>query len=341
MWADGTLERFDERIVLGVDPQYANMVDPETSQVNRQRFSANATLEDLPAYLKATMETYQAYFIPQGYSESWRGYMPYAFYLEKGMKLFNLRTSSQYTIDDVVLDSAGKPTSEVLLSGATADADPPAISDVLIFDKDTGVKFSRATPRSTEGMDYESTATREDTPSAWLAHVDYSVLEEAPAVADPSAPDRRVLNRKPIYRETVETGDPHVLEEIYGQWLDARVRFDLWGATGDQAEKLVYWFLSYFRMNRWVLQHNGIKDIYFLRRGHDQPVGNWRSRLYHRAVDFIVRTEHLFVAHYRRLDQIKISVRLRQDRILEDAATPRTGRPHYTGLAPTIQYINE
>lgn len=341
MWPDGNLERFDERFVLGVDPQYADQVDIENSTVRKQQYSRNATLSDLPDFINATLQTFQAYFIPQGYTDKWRGYMPYAYYLEPGMKLFNIRTQAQYTIDEVVVDRHGDRTDEVLLSGATSDADPPEISDTLIFDKDCGVLFSRATPRSQDGVDYESVAERKDTVSAWEAHIDYSVLEEAPAVADPDAPQRRKLGLKPVYRETVETGDPHLVEERYGQWLDARVRFDLWGATGGQADKLVDWFYKYIRLNHWVLKHNGIQQMLFLRRGLDMPVGVWRSRLYHRPLDFLVRTEYQFNAYFRRLDHINVSVRLRQDRLLEDTAAALTGRPSYTGLAPTIRYINE
>jgi len=326
---------------MGVDPQYANQVDPENGRILKQQYSRNATLADLPDFINATLQTYQAYFIPQGYSDSWRGYMPYAHRLEPGMKLFNIRTQAQYTIDEVVVDRHGDRTDEVLLSGATSDADPPEISDTLIFDKDCGVKFSRCTPRSTEGVDHEATAERKDTVSAWEAWIDYSVLEEQPAVSDPSAAQRMKIGIKPLYRETVETGDPHLVEERYGQWFDARVRFDLWGATGGQVEDLVYWFLKYFKLNHWVLQYNGIQQMLFLRRGQDQPVGIWRSRLYHRALDFFVRTEHQFSATFRRLDHINVSVRLRQDRFMEEYEAALTGRPSYTGLAPTIRYINE
>lgn len=339
MWPDGKLERFDERFLLGIDPQFADQVNPDTGVLYKQQYSRNATLADLPEYLNATLSTFQAYYIPQGYSDSWRGYMPYAFYLDKGMKLFNIRTSALYNIDEVIVDKYGNPTGEVLLSGDTSDSDPPAITDTLIFDKDCGVKFSVATPRSTESIDYEPTATRKDTASAWSAWVDYSVLAEQPAVADPDAPQRRRIGVKPSYREQVETEDPHIVEERYGQWLDARVRFDLWGATNAQAEDMVYWFLKYFRLNYWVLRHNGIQLMLFLKRGHDQPVGHWRSKLYHRAVDFLVRTEHQFSAKYRRLDHINISVQLKQAWYTE--SQPLTGRPSYTGLAPTIKYINE
>jgi len=341
MWPDGTLERFDEREIMGVDPNFANQVDPETGNVGRQQFSRNATLEDLPAFMRASLETYQAYYMPQDYSDPWRGYMPYAFYLDKGMKLFNLRTYSEYTISDVVLGAHGKPTGEVLLCGATSDADPPKITDVLVFDKETGVKFSRGTPRSTEGVDVETTAERKDTPEAWRAYIDFSVLEEIPAMSGPNSPSGRRIGMKPMYRESVDSDDPHIVEERYGRWLDARVRLDLWGATGDQVERLVYWFMDFYQVNRWVWQYNGIKEVLFTRRGHDQPVGIWRSKLYHRAIDLFVRTEHQFVTQYRKLDQIYISVRLRQDRILEDAAAALTGRPSYTGTAPTIKYINE
>lgn len=341
MWPDGKLERFDERFVMGVDPQYANQVDPNNGLILRQQYSRNATLADLPDFINATLQTFQAYYIPQEYSDPWRGYMPYAFYIEPGMKLFNIRTQAQYTIDEVFVDKDGDRTGEVLLSGATSDADPPEATDTLIFDKSCGIRFSRATPRSTEGVDYEATAERKDTVSAWQSWVDYSVLEEAPAVTDPSAAQRMKIGVKPLYRESVETGDPHIVEERYGQWFDARVRLDLWGATGDQAEKLVYWFLKYFRLNYWVFQYNGIQQMLFLKRGIDQPVGVWRSRLYHRSLDFFVRTEHQFSAQFRRLDHINVSVRLRQDSFMEALEADLTGRPSYTGLAPTIRYINE
>jgi len=342
MWPNGRLERFDEIALLNVHPNMPRLTDRGTGNVNIQKFAESATLEDFYDYIEESLRTYQGYYLPEGYGDDWRGYMPYAFLLQRGMKLVNSTTNARYTISEVTTTASGKPTGQVRLSGVSDDVDPPVAGDTLEFDRDCGIIFGRVSHRTSAGVDYEEDATRRDTVRPWCAHIDFVVLEEAPARNDPDSPRPTVMGRKRMFREVVEATEPGVLASIYGQWLDARVRFELWGATSTQAERLVYWFYKYMDRNRWIFTLNGVKEVHFERRGFDQPVGKWRQNFYHRAVDYFVRTEHHHVATHRKLEHIEIHVKHMQDRVLEDAQTPYTGRPEFAGAeVPVTVYPNE
>lgn len=332
MYADGTLERFDEIEAIQVHPNLISLEDRATGKIDPQKLGGRATLEDFYRYVEETLRTYQSYWMPEDKGDIWRGFMPYAFFLEPCMKLLNRDTKTRYTVDEVAKNPfTNRPTGEVRLSGETA----PGEGDVLELNEEDRIRFSRVSPRSDES-DYEADATRKDTPLPWNAHIDFAVIEEAPAESQPGSPRPITLGKKRMLRETIDGIEPGIEYEIRGQWLDSVIRFDLWGATETQAESLVYWFYQYLRMNAWIFKLNGIPHVSFLRRGMDQPIGKWRGILYHRAVDLFVRTEHLFVAQYRKLEHITLYIKKKQDRVLEEAQTPRTGRPEFRGASPSV-----
>ena len=334
MWADGTLERFDEMAVIGIHPDMAKHRDIENRLVQPQRYAGRGTLEDFYTYVEESLRAYEGYFIPKEQGDDYVGYMPYAFLLEKGLRLFNPDTHARYTIDEVINPSK----CEVRLS---EDSDAPAITDNLEFDRDKGLIFTRAQPRDSAGVDFESDATRKDTPTAPAAYIDFAVVEERIAESDPHSA-RPTKFKAPMFRETIESTEPTIAHEIYGQWLDARVRFDLWAQTSDYAEKLVYWFYRYMRFNGWIFKFNGIPVVQFERRGIDQPVGKWRQNMYHRPLDYHIRTEHLFTRQIRKLDHIALYVNLKQSRVMETYNAPKTGRPTYDGdSVPVTVTFNE
>ena len=334
MYADGTLERFDEIETIQVYPQLMNLEDESTGKINPQKLGGRATLLDFYNYMEETLRTYQSYWMPENKGDSWRGFMPYAFLLEPGMKLLNRDTQTRYTVDEVTKNPfTDMPTGEVRLGGETA----PEEGDVLELAVEDRIRFSRVSPRSDE-TDHEPDATRKDTPVPWNTHIDFGVVEEAPAESNPGSPRPVTLGRKRMLRENIDGVEPGIEYEIRGQWLDSIIRLDLWGATESQAEALVYWFYQYWRQNSWVFKLNGITHAHFLKRGMSQPIGKWRGILYHRAIDLFVRTEHLFVAQYRKLEHIALYIKRKQVRVLEEAQSPRTGRPEFRGAQPTVTF---
>jgi len=335
MHPDGRIERFDEISSVSAFGPYANTADPVTRMVYAQQRMRSATLEDLYTFVADSLDMYQAYFIPDFAYDGFRGTMPYAFDLRRGAKLVNLENEVEYIIEEVVVDRNGVETGEVLLSGDQA----LSVTDTLVFQEDyKPVSFRRPAPRVDAGTDWENDAdiTRQDTPRPWTALIDFSVIREEPAALDNTARSS-VRQRRPAFRQTVDGGEPTLNKVIYGQEFDAIVRFDLWGATHSQAERLVYWFYRFMDNTRWVYRANGIKDILFLRRHQDQPVGKYRHLLYHRPVDYQVRLEHLHTAQFRKLEHITLYVSKRQSSVLEAATNPVTGRPDFTGVAATVR----
>lgn len=328
MYPDGTLERFDENFVVGVHPNLITMMNPESGLLGPQKFGGRGTLDDLYHYVEESLRTYQSYWVPQDFGDPWRGFLPNAFLLEKGMKLVNIETKAEYTIDEVAKSQTGKSTGEVRLRGESG-SEPTAI-DHLELDAKNRIRFSRVSKRS-DDIDFEEGATRKDTPRPWNAYIDFAVVEEEEASSEPGSPRPVTIGRKRMLRETIESTEPQLTHQVYGQWLDARVRFDLWGATESQAESLVYWFYDYVRLNSWIYKLNGVKEFQFRRRGMDQPIGKWRQALYHRAIDYFVRTEHLFTAQFRKLEHITLYMRKRKLRVLEQGEVPVTGRPTFAG----------
>jgi hypothetical protein len=335
MYADGVLERFDELAALQVHPDMLNTVNVETGKVLQQKLGGNATLRDFYNYVEETLRTFQSYWIPAEEGDDYVGYMPHAFFLQKGMNLVNRDTKARYTIEEVTINAlTGGPTGQVRLSGETA----PEVTDVLELEGKDRIRYSRVSKRG-DDIDFEADATRKATPLPWNAYIDFAVVSEKPAESKPGSPRPIVMGRKRMLREIIDVGDePSVAHEIRGQWLDAVVRFDLWGATEDQAEALVYWFYKYLRLNAWVLKLNGVPEFHFLRRGMDQPIGKWRTNLYHRAIDLFVRTEHLFTSRWRKLEHITLYARTRQLKVLEDANLPRTGRPVFAGAEIPVTF---
>lgn len=331
MWPNGRLERFDEIPAVRAYSSSRRGYDPENGQLLQQQLASNASIADFYYYVEEALRVYQAYWVPSDY-DPWVGELPHAFIIQKGMKLVNPDTGAVYTISEVVVDNYGKPTKEVRLSGDNPETSAPAGVDDLMFHRDQGVAFSRSAPRTTAGVDFESGATRTDTPTAWVAYIDFSVLEEIPAVSDPDSPRPTRIGWNHQFRETISGVNPSMVTHIYGQALDARIRFDLWGANSTQAEDLVQWFYDFMATYNWVFRHNGVLRVLFLKRGLDQPVGKWRQSMWHRPVDFMIRTERLFTATHRRLDQIMLHAEL----MTTDQRSSGTGRMLYGGTTGRI-----
>ena len=178
MYADGTLERFDEIAITA--PAYPETVDPQTRQVLPQQRAGIATLDDFYLYVADSLASFQSFYIEQNFGDEWRGSMPHAFLLQRGLKLVNIDTQAEYTISEVVTNKWGVPTGEVRLSGVSGNEPAPTVSDRLELRPEDRIRFARVSKRS-DDIDFEEDATRKDTPKPWAPYIDFAVLEETEA----------------------------------------------------------------------------------------------------------------------------------------------------------------
>jgi len=331
MWPDGRYERFDEVAMLRSNQHFTGLVDENTGLVLPLKQAGRASIYDFYNITESTLRSFQSYFIPDDTrGGGYYGWLPYAFLVEKGMKLVNIDTNVEYTIEEVFEETIRDHTYKCYVR-LSDDVAAPSITDRLELEDHDRVQFSRASARRDQGTDYEADATRQDTQGLWNAYIDFAVITEEDARSEPGSPRPTVIGRKKMLREIINSTEPNLGAKIYGRLMDAVVQFDLWGSTADEAERLVQWFYDYIDLNHWIFIVNGIGHLYFRARGMDQPIGKWRGNLFHRPLRYNVRLERLYTVHHRRLDHITAYVRTQRDRILTDAESPRTGRPTYSG----------
>jgi len=144
-------------------------------------------------------------------------------------------------------------------------------------------------------------------PREFTPTITWDVDSMAPAILggkpaeNPGVGTREVGKR--LRHEVVYDG---FLHQVYGQSIDAFLRFDIWAAQAADAERLASWFRQFFMEHIGTLA--GASKLWFHSRSTDREISKINNKLQVRSLKFFVQFEELTAVRADRIQAIEASV---------------------------------
>jgi hypothetical protein len=142
-----------------------------------------------------------------------------------------------------------------------------------------------------ETKEYE--ATMENPTERFKDTITFKVTREEPGAIggdkQPFGSGGRELY--PRLRE-VQTGTDKS-KNIYGQWFDTLVQFDVWSVTNYEADQLALWFRRFMTAYRNFFRQMGLGEVLFWWRGQDDVTSKLRNSLSYRTLVYFIRSEEI------------------------------------------------
>ena len=96
------------------------------------------------------------------------------------------------------------------------------------------------------------------------------------------------------------------LVNVYGQWFDNFIQFDLFTRTNEEAELFVEWFEDFMEIYSPQFMWAGISKMHFWERLVDEELTKWKTGLSVRSVVWYFRTEKLYEVDVHKIRQINL-----------------------------------
>lgn len=111
---------------------------------------------------------------------------------------------------------------------------------------------------------------------------------------------------KPRLRYSDKTEDGRLFN-VYGQWFDFEVQFDIWAGTGDQADQYVEDFQQLIMQYTGFFKRKGVSQIFLKRQVNDNNTKQWRSDLINRTLVYYVKIDETRIIFPRELKTVDIN----------------------------------
>jgi hypothetical protein len=143
-----------------------------------------------------------------------------------------------------------------------------------------------------------------------LETITYAVVRREPGGIGSGPPfSQQNRNLRPFLREEGDDPDnPGYKRAIFGQWFDNVIRLTCWARTGWKSEERAMWLEEVMEQYTWWLTMNGISRIFFWGRDTDQMRETSGNKIYGKALNYFVRTEHLSCTSTKTLESLIIKI---------------------------------
>lgn len=224
----------------------------------------------------------------------------------EGDKLLNTATNEEYTVDQLILDPGTNEWQGLVRLSLTNPPDASKGENIILLNSDRYVSFDHGFKPSSPNSISANNSGGENISAPMRPEIVWTLAKKEPA-ATSGRPFEGTKEYKPRLRETYK--DPVVdgySVSVYGQWFDSIVQFDVWYANNRAAERLVDWFDQFMSNNSWILRRAGVAQIFFWQRTADDLKQQWRQPVWHRSVQYYLRTEQLHAVYER--DLLKLNI---------------------------------
>ena len=100
--------------------------------------------------------------------------------------------------------------------------------------------------------------------------------------------------------------DGNFTVNVYGQWFDCLICFDIFGRTNDAVDSTTRWFEEFMMENTGFLLSMGVSKLTYWDRKCLDPLGGIRNDIPRRRVRYFMREETLFEKRVRSLQEIQV-----------------------------------
>jgi len=176
-----------------------------------------------------------------------------------------------------------------------------------------GLVIAPAFPRYLMKGTQEHKATMDNPTEKFVDTITYKITREEPgSIGGSKQPFGTTREVAPRLRQikNPETKDEKDTQ-IYGQWFDTLVQFDIWTLTNWQADISALWFKRFMTSHRDFFKYMGLSEILFWWRGVDDTSTQLDNGLNVRTLAYYVRTEELSTINTTILKELKLEVEKR------------------------------
>jgi|WetSurMetagenome_2_1015567.scaffolds.fasta_scaffold61167_2 hypothetical protein len=118
-------------------------------------------------------------------------------------------------------------------------------------------------------------------------------------------------NYKPILREAFpDPQNPGYEILVFGLWFDNLVELKCWCNTNKEANTRALWLESLMLKYAWYFRFNGIQQILYGGREHDENIQQENISIQVRTLLYYMRTEKLFNIREKSIDELILNVHL-------------------------------
>lgn len=108
----------------------------------------------------------------------------------------------------------------------------------------------------------------------------------------------------PKLRRTVK--DVNKQDNIYGQFLDTLIQYDVWSLTNKEAEDMSLWFFRFMARYRDFFKEMGLSEMLFWWRGEDNTLTKLDNKLHYRTLVYYARIEEILTDEDGILNKVQI-----------------------------------
>jgi hypothetical protein len=290
--------------------KYLQVYDPVSKSLEvrrKSRSDGNLTLVQSMELINVLLQRFQTTFRVNEHDKNliW---FPFLFVEpEEGDKILNKTTGETYTVDQIVKNPKTNVWEGLVRLDLTHAPLQVSRHELSFYEDKNYVTFDHSFSTETPNDISANSSGEGDNAPPMRPTIAWSLARKEPgAYGQPFGPKKQL---KPVVRE--ELKDPMVdgyTVIVNGQFFDNIVQFDALYIDNKSAESLVEWFEQFMRLNSWLLQKEGVAQLYFTRRLENTTVKRWGQPLWKRSLQYYFRTEQLEAVYTRDLLRLNITL---------------------------------
>lgn len=180
-----------------------------------------------------------------------------------------------------------------------------------------GLVIAPAFPRYLMKGTQEHKLTMDNPTEKFVDTITYKITREEPgSIGGNKQPFGGTREIVPRLRQSVKPDTKDEKEvQIYGQWFDTLVQFDMWTLTNWEADILALWFKRFMTSHRKFLKHMGLSEILFWWRGIDDTSSKLDNGLHLRTLVYYVRSEEISVIEEVILKKLEFEIEKKAENV--------------------------
>lgn len=294
--------------------KYLEVFDPSSKSLElryKSQREGNLTLLQSMDLIDDLLKKYQTVYKTSQYDKNLI-FFPFMFIAPKeGDKIRNEHTEEIYTVDQIIKNPDNNQWQGLVRLDLQSAPNSLAGENLTLVDSKKYVRFDHGYSPASPNEITANNSGGERNPPPMHPEITWFIQLKEPASIAGQPPFSSRKDFKSHLRDSVKdpTVDGYTIE-IYGQWFDSIIQFDMWYANNRATENLTDWFEQFMRHHTWMLKRYGVNQLLFWKRLADETKQQWRQPVWKRSVQYYFRTEQLEAVYQRDLLKLDVNIGL-------------------------------
>lgn len=224
----------------------------------------------------------------------------------EGDKIKNIDTNEYYTIEKVYRAASGLFSGYVYLSSGASSLEE---THVIELPENRQILFFHDFPSGEGNRQDRSAETPEKVEQPFRPTITYRVIHRTPAALGGAPFSGKSKDLVSSYLKSInDTEDPSYVYDIYNQFWDNIVQYNVWSASQMYSDYLIVIFERFLSEVVPILKYYNVQAAYHRDRQDDRFITRWRPDIVSRTLNFFYRTQQVTVVRERLITDIGLSV---------------------------------